>query len=136
MVDRFLLPSGRRAIEVLYLECGTRFTAVTLAAIVLANSSWLSRASQDELWTVAAHEMAHRPSDFSRRVVVGLHIPGLDAATKARLATEMEVRADSGAVTLLRAAGRDPASLRRFLEKENRAASSEELRQRLAALGR
>ncbi len=136
IVERLLAPSGRRVIEVLYLECGASFSAVTLAAIVLANSSWLSRASEDELWAVAAHEMAHRPSDFSRRVVIGLHIPGLDRATRASLATDLEVKADAGAVALLRAAGRDPVSLRRFLEKENRAAYSEQLKQRLAALGR
>jgi hypothetical protein len=27
---------------------------------------------------VAADEIAHRPSDFSRRIVIGFHIPGLD----------------------------------------------------------
>lgn len=128
--------SGRTAIEVRFLDCGMNISAVTFGAIVLVNTSWLARASADDLWPVAAHEMAHRPSDFSRRVVIGLHMPALDAAAREQLATEMEIRADAGAVTLLRGAGRDPGSLRRFLEREYRAAPSAQLRQRLNALSR
>jgi predicted Zn-dependent protease len=134
IAERLLRPSARNAIEVQFLDCGRQFFALTLGAVILVNTAWLARASEDDLWLVAAHEMAHRPSDFSRRVVIGLHVPGLDAAAQERLAMEMEIQADAGAVRLLRSAGRDPASLRRFLEKENRAAPSAQLRRRLEAL--
>lgn len=141
MADRFrsiaqqlLRPSGRSAIDVQFLDCGRGMTAVTLGAIIVVNSSWLARASEDDLWAVAAHEMAHRPSDFARRVVIGLHVPGLDAATRDHLVTELEMKADAGALFLLNSGGRNSTALRRFLEQENRATPSPQLRKRLSAL--
>ncbi len=134
IVERLFPASGRSAIEVLFIDCPAPMAAVTVGATIIAGAAWLARAGEDDLWAVAAHEIAHRPADFSRRVVIEYHMPGIDAEEKARLATEMELRADAGAVVLLRAAGRDPGALLRLLLKETRSAPSVEMRQRMAAL--
>jgi hypothetical protein len=131
---RFLRPSGRTTLDLRFLDCGRNISALTLGAIVVVNTSWLARAAEDDLWAVAAHEMAHRPSDFARRVIIGLHVPGLDANTKEHLVTEIEINADARAQILLRGAHRNPKFLRRFLEAESRRTPSPQLRRRLEAM--
>jgi hypothetical protein len=132
IAEQLLRPSGRSAIEVRFIDCGRRISALTLGAMILVDTGWLASAGDDDLWAVAAHEMAHRPSDFSRRVVIGMHL-SVDEAAKERLVTEIEIKADSGAWVLLRGARRDPSSLLRFLEREFRASPTPQLRRRLDA---
>jgi predicted Zn-dependent protease len=133
IAEGLLRASGRSAIEVRFIDCGRRISALTLGAMILVDAGWAAGAAEDDLWAVAAHEMAHRPSDFSRRVVIGMHLPAVNASQKERLVTGIEIEADSRAAVLLRAAGRDPGLLLRFLEKEFRAAPSPQLRRRLDA---
>jgi hypothetical protein len=133
IAERLLRPSRRTAIEVRFIDCGRRISALTLGAMILVDSGWLASAGEDDLWAVAAHEMAHRPSDFSRRVVIGMHLPAADVSAKERLFTEIEIQADSGAGVLLRGVGREPSLLLRFLEREFRVAPSPQLRRRLDA---
>ena len=54
------------------------------------------------------------------------------AAAKEDLVTQIEIEADSRAAILLRAAGKDPSLLQRFLERELRRDPSPQLRRRLA----
>ena len=135
IAEGLLRASGRSAIEVRFIDCGRRFPALTLGAMILVNTSWLAQASEDDRWAIAAHEMAHRPSDFSRRVVIGMHLHAPDAA-KDDLVTGIEIEADSRAAILLRSAGRDPSVLQRFLEREFRRDPSPQLRRRLDAYAR
>ena len=130
--ESLLRASGRSTIEVRFIACGRNFPALTLGAMILVNTDWLAEASEDDRWAIAAHEMAHRPSDFSRRVVIGMHLPA-SAAAKDDLVAGIEIEADSRAAILLRGAGRDPAVLRRFLEREFRRDPSPQLRRRLDA---
>jgi predicted Zn-dependent protease len=133
IAESLLAASGRHTIKVWFIACSVRFSALTLGAIVIVSNEWLARATEGDLWAVAAHEMAHRAGDFSRRIVIQHHLPGVSTHDKQRLEAEIEMRADQGAMLLLRSAGYDPAALRRFLDKEIRPGISTETRLRLLA---
>jgi hypothetical protein len=109
-------------------------TAVTLDATIIASGPWLSRAADYELWAAAAHELAHRPTDFARRFVIEYHLPGFNADDKSRLAFDIESRADRHAMEVLRAAGVPVEALAHALEKEAAINRSADLRRRIAAI--
>jgi hypothetical protein len=134
IVERLLGGSGRDRIEVLFVECSAPMTAVNLGATIVASAAWLSRAAERDLWAVAAHELAHRPGDFTRRFVIEYHLPGFGADDKARLCFDIESRADRRAMELLRAAGRPGETLPHALKQELARNPSPELRRRIAAI--
>lgn len=132
IVERLFPASGRNRVEVLFIDCP--LPAVTVGAMIVSGVSWLTRATEDDLWAVAAHELAHRPADFSRRVVIEYHMPGLDAEEKTQLVADMELSADTRALELLKSAGRDPRALLHFLRKASRTDRSAVMRARLDVL--
>jgi hypothetical protein len=134
IVEGLLGASGRDRIEVLFAECQAPMTAVNLGTTIVASRAWLSRATERDLWAVAAHELAHRPSDFARRFVIEYHLPGIGADDKTRLCFDIESRADRRAMELLRAAGRPGETLAHALKQELARNPSPEVRRRIAAI--
>jgi hypothetical protein len=113
-VEFFIPLSQRKRVDVVFLGPPEARIAFGMGDYVFVSSSWLKKASDEDIKAVAAHEISHDPSDFLRLVVCREHEIGCNLEGLTNL---LEVEADQRAITLFLRSGEDPGSYLRSLKK-------------------